>query len=312
MKKRFLAVLLLAVLLAMSMAQAAWAATVASGECGAEGDNVTWVLDDAGTLTISGTGEMADFEIWNRPWIGSFDGDAYNYSIKKVIINNGVTTVGENAFIRCNGLTEVILPDSLNYIGKSAFSVCFNLVDCSIPDNVVSIDENAFWLCRALDEINIPTSVKNIGLEAFCDCDSLRKVYLSANVFVGDGAFAGCDNLMEIIVDNNNKDFCSENGVLFNKDKTILMQYPAGKKDSYYKIPNTVNKIGWLAFNDCTNLEKIDIPSSIRYIYNMTFINCSALTALDIPEGVEQIGEDAFSDCISLNSITFPKSLTLI
>ena len=109
MKKRFLAVLLLAVLLAMSMAQAAWAATVASGECGAEGDNVTWVLDDAGTLTISGTGAMADFEIWNRPWIGSFDGDAYNYSIKKVIINNGVTTVGENAFIRCNGLTEVIL-----------------------------------------------------------------------------------------------------------------------------------------------------------------------------------------------------------
>jgi len=108
MKKRFLAVLLLAVLLAMSMAQAAWAATVASGECGAEGDNVTWVLDDAGTLTISGTGEMKDYStetgdfnvnLTAAPWYLNNRGN-----LSQVIIQNGVTNIGDYAFYYCSNL----------------------------------------------------------------------------------------------------------------------------------------------------------------------------------------------------------------
>ena len=296
MKKKFLAVLLLAVLLAMSMAQAAWAATVASGECGAEGDNVTWVLDDAGTLTISGTGEMADFGyVEHSPWYER------RKDIEKVIIENGIVTIGNMSFAQCTSLINVTMPNTITRIGEGTFQGCEKLVEIDIPNSVTDIGSGAFWSCRGLVNITIPDNVTEIKINTFNDCinltniklpEKLKKIELYSlggclslkelaipdSVTTIEATFFSCYNLQAINVVGSNKYFCSENGVLFNKDKTKILAYPAGKSSTLYYIPETVITIGDNAFGRCRNIINIYIPESVNNIGALAFEGCRNLS----------------------------------
>ncbi len=186
---------------------------LASGTCG---DNLTWELSCDSVLTISGTGAMTNYHTaLNRsPW----DGDA---KIKEVIFSDGVTTVGDYAFYDCDKLTSVTLPNSITYIGVVAFEYCGNLTEIEIPNSVTTISSNALAGC-GFSTIFIPSSVTTIG-----------------------GAALDGNKLQSINVAEDNPNYCSVDGVLFDKNKTILIKYPDGKQGACI-IPSTVTSIGYL------------------------------------------------------------------
>ena len=132
-----------------------------SGTCGKDGDKVTWSYD-AGTLTISGTGEMADYSNSSQsPWYG------YRNDIENVAIGDGVTSIGKYAFYECSSLTSITIPDGVTSIGTYAFRNCSSLTSITIPNSVTSIGDCAFYGCSSLTSITIPNSVTSIGKLAF-------------------------------------------------------------------------------------------------------------------------------------------------
>ena len=172
MKKRIVSLLLALVMAASLLPVQAWGATVvASGECGADGGNVTWTLDSDGVLTISGTGEMKDYPTYDSvPWYSQRD------NIKDVQILDGVTSIGEYSFYDCSSLTSVNIPDGVTHIGDWTFCNCSSLTSVNIPDSVTTIQMYAFSGCSSLTSVNIPNSVTTIGAWAFYSCSSLTKV----------------------------------------------------------------------------------------------------------------------------------------
>ena len=179
--------------------------------------------------------------------------------------------------------------------------------------SVTSIGRRAFELCRNLTSITIPDSVTEIGSGAFSSCTSLTSIKIPDSVMqIGDYVFVGCTNLIEIEVETDNKFYSSDKGVLFNKNKTEIICYPAGIKDTIYLIPSSVTSIGKRAFQNCSNLINIKIPDRVSYIGSIAFADCTSLTSITIPNSVKSLGNSAFSGCASLTSITIPDSVTSI
>ena len=235
--------------------------------------NLTWKLDADGTLTISGTGAMKDYDYYNNPSPASQKKD----SVKKVVIEDGVTSIRNSAFYDCNSLTSITIPNSVTSIGDSAFSNCYYLTNITIPNSVTSIENYAFRSCSSLTSITIPDSVTSIGKLAFYSCDSLTSITISNSVTsIEERAFAYCSSLTSIT------------------------------------IPDSVTSIGEAAFAGCSSLTSITIPDSVTSIGEYAFQSCSRLTSITIPDSVTSIGEYAFSDCWDLTSITIPDSVTTI
>ena len=164
-----------------------------SGNCGANGANVTWKLTSDGTLTISGTGAMADYEWEGTPW---YD---LRSQVKKAVIKNAVTSIGKYAFSYCEALTSVSIPDGVISIGFAAFENCSLLTGVTIPNSVTGIGDWAFNCCTSLTSVTIPNSVTNIGWAAFGGCTSLTSVTIPNSVIsIGDWAFGGCTSLTSI------------------------------------------------------------------------------------------------------------------
>ena len=249
-----------------------------SGSCG---DTVRYTLKGDGTLIIYGTGAMDDFSNSN-PEYASFRDD-----IKKIVIEDGVTYIGIDAFYALQKVTSV-----------------------TIADSVTEIAAYAFWNCIALTSISIS---KNVTV-------------------IGEDIFAGCNGLTSIHVDSLNPNYSSLDGVLFNKDKTILMQYPRAKEGASYSIPESVTvigdsalghtaleniiipdnvkTIGDYAFSSCENLKSVVIGDGVTDIGISAFIYCDALKTVTLGNSVTNIGVTAFSDCESLESINIPDSVT--
>ena len=278
MKMKTVYYLLLGLCLAMTACESEMQTDeITNGTCG---ENLTWNYDKVNTtLTISGTGEMEEYQSrYDIPWA------SYTQSIQTIIINGNVTSIGYWAFSNCSLITQITIPNSVTHIGKGAF-----------------------WWCSALTAINI---------------------------------------------ENGNTVYCSESGVLFNIDKTTLIQYPEGKTDTVYTIPNSVTSIEDWAFADCSALKQIIIPNSVANIedhafygtalyddsknwknnvlyidawlikaketvsreYNIkagtkaiadkAFHNCSKLTQVNIPDSVTSVGKEAFYDCSALTAMT--------
>ncbi len=276
---------------------------VDSGVCG---DDLTWTLDAEGTLTVSGTGDMYDFD-WSGPW-------GENSEIKSVVISDGATSIGENAFSYCTGITSVSIPASVSSIGFNAFSNCSALTSVVIPDGVTDIGECAFRYCEALADIELPGSVTAIGENAFAYCTALEGITIPASVsYIGAGAFYCAESLTSITVDEDNTAYCSDaDGVLFNKDKTVLVCYPCGKTEEEYTIPATVTSVGDYAFSGSVALKNITMSDVMTTIGEGAFELCHGLTNVEIPEGVTYLGMFSFGACSNLKTVHIPVSVTVI
>ena len=234
--------------------------------------------------------------IGNHAFFG-FDGS----SLTSITIPDSVISIGENAF-SWSALTSITIPDNVTSIGASAFSVCTSLVSATIGNGVTSIGKNAFATCKSLASVTIGNGVTSIGGRAFYDCTSLTSVTIGNGVTsIASSAFGGCTSLTEISVNSENANYSSENGVLFNKDKTEIVRYPQGKKYSSYSIPDSVTSIGSGAFSDCTSLTSITIPDSITSIDSYAFEGCTSLTSITIPDSVTKIGNEAFYNTVYYN-----------
>jgi hypothetical protein len=176
--------------------------------------------------------------------------------------------------------------------------------DC-FEDGEEVIRLTAPWLAGGFDRAIVKEGVTGIGAYAFYRCESLTSVTIPHSVTtIGEWAFMGCESLTSIAVDADNPDYTAENGVLFNKAKTVLVRYPEGKTETGYTLPHSVTTIGEGAFIDCESLTSVIIPHSVTAIGNYAFIDCDGLTSVTIPHSVTAIGDKAFVDCSSLRDVT--------
>ena len=251
------------------------------------------------TLTISGQGEMPNYDWKHRaPW------EEHLKTVELVVFEDGVTRIGDYAFFEAVKLDSVKLPNTLKKIGNRAFGTCYNLRLTRLPDGVQEIGQSAFNACSKVALPTLPSDLQKIGNGAFSWCESMTSVTIPAGVTeIGNGAFGACKNLPAINVAAGNVHYISEDGILFNKEKTALVQYPAGRAGASYTISNSVKIIAEEAFNGCDNLTSITIPTSVTSIGNAAFANCHSLTSITIPASVVSIGWGVFSACQALTEI---------
>ena len=192
-----------------------------------------------------------------------------------------VTTIGNNAFMGCQGLTNINIPNSVTTIGNYAFSDCKGLTNINIPNSVTTIGNYTFSGCKGLTNINIPNSVTTIEDYAFSDCENLTSIHIPNSVTtIWNDTFWGCKRLTDITVDSDNGLYSSSNGVLFDKFQQKLILCPEGKQGEY-QIPNSVTSIEDYAFKN-SNLTNIHIPNSVEIIEQYVFEGCSGLKSLYI------------------------------
>ena len=271
-----------------------------SGSCG---ENVTWTLTADGTLTISGTGAMTDYTYDSRsPWYSC------RTYIKRVVMQQGVTSIGDLAFWDCSGLTSVTIPDGVTSIGGDAFRGCAALTSVTIPGSVTNVGQSAFWACSSLTDIyyggygtdwqklnvSIPTSATvhfkdNIYGKGDCGINVTWEL-------TGDGTLiiSGTGRISNYSYDNNAPWYSCRAYI-----KRVVIQ-------------QGVRAIGDYAFAYCVSLTSVAIPDSVTSIGGGAFSGCAALTSVTIPEGVTSIGDGAFSGCTSLTSVAIPSSVTEI
>ncbi len=246
-----------------------------------------------------------------------------------------VRAIGAEAFRNKDTLTEVTIPNSVTSVRERAFYDCDALNYVSIPTSVTNIGTSAFERCEELDNVAIPDGVKTIGDYAFFNCDDMYYATIGSGVTtIGDYAFGYCNSLSEIRVSEDNSNYASDNGILYNKAMTTLICCPGGKSGSLtipssvtsiegaafqmchlltsVTIPNSVTSIGGAAFYNCDSLTNVNIPDGITTIEVLTFYHCSDLNTITIPYGVTSILDDAFNSCTSMTSVTIPASVTTI
>lgn len=262
----------------------------------------------------------------------NFDVDIDNQryvSVDGVLFSKDLSTL--MCYPCANGDTYKI-PNSVKNIGSFAFGGCSLLKDVIIPDGVEYIDYYAFFECKSLTTIIVPHSVKRIDALAFSDCTSLESISLSNNLeFVNPGSFVNCSSLKEFILDSDNPQYTAIDGIVFSKNKKMIVCFPPGR-GGVYEIPDFVTEIGSSAFSGCgliesvvipnsvvslgysafssSSLTSVNIPSNIKYCDNGVFYGCSSLKEVTIPKIVADYGDEMFRDCISLQKVTIMSDVT--
>ena len=254
-------------------------------------------------------GEMPENTIINvkSGTIGIAGGAFAQYTnLTSIIIPISVNDIGGSAFSGCTGLTSIAIPGGV--IGTYVFSGCTGLSSITIGNSVTSIGAGAFENCSNLTSITVPNGVIRAG--TFSGCTRLRYITLGNGVTSIDrdmmpsslSAFLGCTALIAIEVAAHNVNYASEDGVLFNKAKTTLIQYPCGRKGTY-TIPKSVTNIEYYAFYDCIGLTSVIIGNGVTSIGQGAFYECKFLTSIVIPASVTSIGTFAFYNCSALQSV---------
>jgi hypothetical protein len=263
---------------------------------------------------------ILDLEIWLTSQPVNNADNPYKIKLNVSDLGDGYIDSGENSaslgyLLKNNDNKKVSLDlsdSTFTSIGFMAFYDCTGLTGVTIPNSVTSIEGGAFYGCTGLTGVTIPNSVTSIEGGAFVGCTGLTSVTIPNSVTsIGSAPFAFCDSLTVINVDTANTAYISQDGILYNKAKTKLIQYPAGKGNTF-TIPNTVTTIGGGAFADCIKLNGIIIPDSVTSIEGSAFSGCTELTSITIPNRVTSIEDWTFAGCTGLTSITIPNSVTSI
>ena len=219
--------------------------------------------------------------------------------IGKVFYNKNIKIFDEFRYFI--GLTE---------LGSYCFSSCSNLTSIAIPEGVTSFGGQCFFSCSRLTSIAIPEGVTSFGDQCFFSCSRLTNIIIPEGVTsLGNSCFSGCSNLTSITVSNDNTNYSSIDGVLFNKDKTSIIAYPNAKSNEYV-IPETVTSLGSFCFFSCSNLTSIVISTSVTSLGSSCFSDCSNLTSIVIPASVTSLSSNCFSSCSNLTSIVIPEGVT--
>ncbi len=236
--------------------------------------------------------------------------------VTSISFSESVKSIGQSAFFRCSSLTEIYV-DTDNAFYSSSDGVLFNkdktlLIEYPIgktqtsyvvPDSVTSIGNYAFYECDFLTSVTFLDNVTNIGDGIFGYCDSITTVNISSGLtHMGFAPFMGCVGLTAVNVDDKNQYYCSQDGILFNKEKTEIICYPAAKEETSYSIPDSVTAVGNYAFACCANLTSVELNSSLKTISEGAF-GMSAIESIVIPESVELIGGYAFCQCVNLKNL---------
>ena len=231
--------------------------------------------------------------------------------IEHVIINNGVTSIGQNAFLYCEGIKSVTIPNSVTSIGNAAFQGCFELKSVTIPNSVTSIGDDVFNGCDGMTSITIPNSVTSIGNRAFYWCSGLTSIEIPNSVTsIGGEAFSKCTGLTSITIPNS---VTSIGGSAFYQTPESLTSIVVESGNTNYDSRGNCNAIIETSTNKLiAGCKNTIIPNSVTSIGDYAFFGCTGLTSVTIPNGVTSIGEWAFCWCWSLPSITFPSSVTSI
>ncbi|MGN1126595.1 MAG: leucine-rich repeat protein, partial [Ruminococcus sp.] len=253
--------------------------------------------------------------------------------LKSVTVENGIKSVSNQMFADCSSLNEIVLPNSIESIGRRAFLNCSALENLKLPDSVATIADYAFYSCPGINSLSV--SAKTIGNYAFSLCSQLESVSFSDNLeTIGDEAFKSTglsevsipsavsyigkmafetNKIEKINVDENNQNYTSIDGVLFNKSATEIIDYPNYTVVESYAVPQSVKSIGEYAFGgDIQSLKTITIPNTVTEIGNGAFMDFYGLEYIDIPDSVTEIGDNAFNGCSQLASIEIPYSVTEI
>ncbi|MDA3925357.1 MAG: leucine-rich repeat domain-containing protein [Kiritimatiellae bacterium] len=270
-----------------------------------------------------------------------------NEIITDITIPSSVIYIGENVFDSCTALTNVTLSVNLEEIGSAAFVNCSKLISIDIPASTTNIGNFAFGLCSSLTNIcidaanpryssfagvlfdkiqsnliqypegkegpfTIPPTVNTISDWAFYNCSGLTSVFIGSSVSsIGDNAFGNCHSLVQIDVSAENIFYSSLDGVLFNKDQTILITFPS-EITGVYSVPLGVTNIDDYAFASCCNLTNVTFSSTVNSIGEFSFAGCNGLTSISIPDSVSFIGDCAFNYCTNLIEVIFPSNLSSI
>ena len=338
-------ILVLTLVLSVGSVSAAEPTIVDSGNCGKDGSNVTWTLDSVGLLTISGTGEMADYEsktdsasgeeITTAPW---------GNQAKTAVTGDGVTGIGAAAFYGCSGLTSVTMGSNVTSIGESAFRGCTGLTGIVLPGSVTGIGEYAFSNCESLTAIEIPAGVTTLGNSAFFGCDNLKEVrynaraaanltglsgaFRSAGASVGGvkvifgesvekipgNIFSKCESLTSVTIGSNvtsigDNAFLGCTGLVeinYNARAAECTEDSFGSGDGLkVTFGDSVERIPDCIFQDCPGLTSVTIGSSATTIGHYAFNRCTGLTSIKIPESMTNIGYMAFSGCTGLADVYY-------
>lgn len=261
-------------------------------------------------------------------------------NLKTLNVKNGLIKIGDRAFENCSKLEEIKLPPEfteiyasvfngckslksielpamLTVIGENAFGDCVLLEEINLPDTIIKIDDLVFSGCTNLKNVVLPEGLKKIGKAAFKNCVSLTTVSIPSTViYLSTDLFRGCKGMKSIVVHPKNRYYKSEpnkrdgsDHVLFNKNKSMIIAYPASSREVQYDIPDSVTTISDWTFSECSKLNRISIPDSVDEIGEGAFCNCKLLDELIIPDSVERIDDCAFRGCESLERILIPKSV---
>lgn len=305
-----------------------------SGTCG----STNWVFDDvSGELTLSGSGGVPDnVTATYYPW------HEYRKSIKSVVIENSVTSIGSLAFSNCSNLTDVSMGDNVYSIGSSAFSYCSSLKKIELPDKMVKISANLFFNCTSLEEIVIPENVTFIDMYAFYSCTNLKSVEFGEKIVrINEYAFSNCNNLNSVYIKNLEK-WCAVEmdnmsaspfyngadlyvngekitGLAINsstaKDATKINDYVFYGCGSITKlvVGDNVSEIGKYSFAKCSNMKSVSIEDSVTKIGNGAFNQCEALEKVKLSHALQgELGIAVFGYCSSLKYVEIPSDITAI
>ncbi len=264
-----------------------------------------------------------------------------NTNVTSVIIGDNIMYIDSHAFADCVNLKSVIIGSNVTELGEYAFGWCEKLESVELPDTLTLIGKGAFWMCSSLPTVKIPYGVTHIGEDAFGRCDSLTSVKIPDSVTSIDRkAFSWCLTLENIEVDEDNANYSSLQGNLYNKNQTTLIQYAMGKTDSDFAIPSSVTTIGYYAFAYCENIVNLEIPNSVTDIAYYAFGEVSgmkyntkdglnylgnaenpylyligaeskAITVAAVDDNCKFIGDFAFSFCTTLTNVTFGEASKL-